>query len=334
MTKQKSDLSRAFSEDGAHKDPRGRPGPHRGRHDAWQVQLGRGRARAGRRHLRGGARPHERQGQERLDVLAARARLPGARGVAHAGVQGPGDRRLARLRRRGGRAEGRRRGDLRGAGPSWDADLRPDPNARPATPVERDGVPEGDGRPTHGGASEADAPVRRQAAAPRRSGPERWSPWWWASCWAWCCSSWRRRPSRTSSWGSTTTTRWPGTSWTAFCAWPCSSSTSGSSAAWRTSSACSCYHGAEHKAIHCFEHGLPMTPENARAVPAPARALRHRLPHHGHGHRHPRVHRLRLSTRIISGFGRARRRCRSSRWSSWRASCSCPLSPASPTRSP
>lgn len=27
------------------------------------------------------------------------------------------------------------------------------------------------------------------------------------------------------------------------------------------------YHGAEHKAIHCFEHGLPMTAENARAFP-------------------------------------------------------------------
>ncbi len=24
------------------------------------------------------------------------------------------------------------------------------------------------------------------------------------------------------------------------------------------------YHGAEHKTIHCFEHGLPLTPENAR----------------------------------------------------------------------
>lgn len=27
------------------------------------------------------------------------------------------------------------------------------------------------------------------------------------------------------------------------------------------------YHGAEHKAIHCFEHGLEMTPENARRFP-------------------------------------------------------------------
>ena len=27
------------------------------------------------------------------------------------------------------------------------------------------------------------------------------------------------------------------------------------------------YHGAEHKAIHCFEHGLPMPPENARQFP-------------------------------------------------------------------
>ena len=27
------------------------------------------------------------------------------------------------------------------------------------------------------------------------------------------------------------------------------------------------YHGAEHKAIHCFEHGLPMTPDNARQFP-------------------------------------------------------------------
>lgn len=27
------------------------------------------------------------------------------------------------------------------------------------------------------------------------------------------------------------------------------------------------YHGAEHKTIHCFEHGLPLTPGNARAFP-------------------------------------------------------------------
>lgn len=27
------------------------------------------------------------------------------------------------------------------------------------------------------------------------------------------------------------------------------------------------YHGAEHKAIHCFEHSLPMTAENARSFP-------------------------------------------------------------------
>ena len=27
------------------------------------------------------------------------------------------------------------------------------------------------------------------------------------------------------------------------------------------------YHGAEHKTIHCFEHGLPLTPEHARSFP-------------------------------------------------------------------
>ncbi|MDR0514124.1 MAG: DUF1385 domain-containing protein [Coriobacteriaceae bacterium] len=27
------------------------------------------------------------------------------------------------------------------------------------------------------------------------------------------------------------------------------------------------YHGAEHKAIHCYEHGLELTPENARSFP-------------------------------------------------------------------
>lgn len=27
------------------------------------------------------------------------------------------------------------------------------------------------------------------------------------------------------------------------------------------------YHGAEHKTIHCFEHGLSLTPENARSFP-------------------------------------------------------------------
>ncbi|MGI6591594.1 MAG: DUF1385 domain-containing protein [Eggerthellaceae bacterium] len=27
------------------------------------------------------------------------------------------------------------------------------------------------------------------------------------------------------------------------------------------------FHGAEHKTIHCFEHGLPLTPENARSFP-------------------------------------------------------------------
>ena len=27
------------------------------------------------------------------------------------------------------------------------------------------------------------------------------------------------------------------------------------------------YHGAEHKTIHCYEHGLELTPENARSFP-------------------------------------------------------------------
>ena len=27
------------------------------------------------------------------------------------------------------------------------------------------------------------------------------------------------------------------------------------------------YHGAEHKTIHCYEHGLELTPENARQFP-------------------------------------------------------------------
>ena len=27
------------------------------------------------------------------------------------------------------------------------------------------------------------------------------------------------------------------------------------------------YHGAEHKTIHCYEHGLELTPENARNFP-------------------------------------------------------------------
>lgn len=27
------------------------------------------------------------------------------------------------------------------------------------------------------------------------------------------------------------------------------------------------YHGAEHKTIHCYEHGLPLTPKNARSFP-------------------------------------------------------------------
>lgn len=27
------------------------------------------------------------------------------------------------------------------------------------------------------------------------------------------------------------------------------------------------YHGAEHKTIHCYEHGLPLTPENCRSFP-------------------------------------------------------------------
>ena len=40
------------------------------------------------------------------------------------------------------------------------------------------------------------------------------------------------------------------------------------------------YHGAEHKTIHCYEHGLELTPENARSFP--------RL--HVHDHRHFGVH--------------------------------------------
>ena len=27
------------------------------------------------------------------------------------------------------------------------------------------------------------------------------------------------------------------------------------------------YHGAEHKTIHCYEHALPLTPENAKSFP-------------------------------------------------------------------
>ena len=27
------------------------------------------------------------------------------------------------------------------------------------------------------------------------------------------------------------------------------------------------YHGAEHKTIHCYEHGMPLTPDNARSFP-------------------------------------------------------------------
>lgn len=50
------------------------------------------------------------------------------------------------------------------------------------------------------------------------------------------------------------------------------------------------YHGAEHKTIHCYEHGLPLTPENARSFPRLARALRHGVFDNGHDHRDFRIH--------------------------------------------
>ena len=67
------------------------------------------------------------------------------------------------------------------------------------------------------------------------------------------------------------------------------------------------YHGAEHKTIHCYEHGLPLTPENARQLPAAARALRHGVSDHGDDHRHFGVHRH-AAQRAHLGVGRARRR--------------------------
>ena len=65
------------------------------------------------------------------------------------------------------------------------------------------------------------------------------------------------------------------------------------------------YHGAEHKTIHCYEHELPLTPENARSFPR--LHVRCGLPHHGDGHRHLRVHHL-PRERAHRCVGRAGRR--------------------------
>ena len=49
------------------------------------------------------------------------------------------------------------------------------------------------------------------------------------------------------------------------------------------------YHGAEHKTISCYEAGLPLTPENAAALLAPAPALRDELPARRHDRRDLRL---------------------------------------------
>ncbi|MFR9169053.1 MAG: DUF1385 domain-containing protein [Gordonibacter urolithinfaciens] len=103
--------------------------------------------------------------------------------------------------------------------------------------------------------------------------------------------------------GSTTRTPCSGTSWTAPCVavfvfylWP--------SGRWPRSAHVR-YHGAEHKTIHRYEHGLPSI-SRTRAASAPARALRTAflimvmiIAILVHGHAHQRAHR---------GLGRARRR--------------------------
>ena len=75
------------------------------------------------------------------------------------------------------------------------------------------------------------------------------------------------------------------------------------------------YHGAEHKTISCYEAGLPLTPENAAALLAPAPALRHELPADRDDRGHLRVRAARhaglvLAVRLARDRDPARRRAR------------------------
>ena len=51
------------------------------------------------------------------------------------------------------------------------------------------------------------------------------------------------------------------------------------------------YHGAEHKTIFCYEHGLPLTVENVRIQPRPPPPLWNQLPLCGDCGEYPAVQR-------------------------------------------
>ena len=74
------------------------------------------------------------------------------------------------------------------------------------------------------------------------------------------------------------------------------------------------YHAAEHKAINAFEAGAPLDARGGAAPQPHPRALRHRLPALGHGHRDPRLlGRSARSSATSPGTGwcsRASSRCR------------------------
>ena len=89
------------------------------------------------------------------------------------------------------------------------------------------------------------------------------------------------------------------------------------------------YHGAEHKTIHCYEHGEVLDPGIAMRFPRFARALRHCLHHHGHAHRHLRLHGAGAAHQRALSISRALPTGRCASCSSWsRASSCCPSSPA------
>ena len=60
-----------------------------------------------------------------------------------------------------------------------------------------------------------------------------------------------------------------------------------------------CYHGAEHKTVHCYEHAEELTVENCRKYSIMHPPLRHRLPADRHDLLHPLLHRLWLGRHLV-----------------------------------
>ena len=103
-------------------------------------------------------------------------------------------------------------------------------------------------------------PARRTSSSPTRRWRARLSS---RSCLR-ASSSLRSRRARRASSTSSRRTRSSSISWRASCASQSSSATSGGISRMKDIRRVFQYHGAEHKTIHCYEAGLPLTVENVQ----------------------------------------------------------------------